>query len=329
MTAVGELKFKCGFVVRGDRALFSGAKGRVTDQGIQFKWGKIAYGDIATTESRSNRLVLVLADGATLPKKIAKRVKDGMLVLEVDSPKADKLEAAIDRNVSKLEAEKNRERLQAEGRAHEFRTTICPHCSATIDLSELPNTDYTYCRYCHTVFRENRLAQDGRLKEASYQTCDECGFFDRIRSYTEFYFYFLLVIYGFSYKERHMCDSCAGRLFWKTFVLNFVFVLGVPAALWLKIKSMLGRDPELAELAKANRLARRGNIQVFQPLYDHLLRIRPGHPGIYTNAAKGFLVARDANSASTQLESALSNCANYLPAIQLANQLQDDSQHSR
>ena len=141
---------------------------------------------------------------------------------------AEKLERHVDRYSSKIEAERYKEALIKEGRGSEYRVVECPCCSATVNLSEYPKTSFVYCRFCETVFGEGLQ----RLKGVEqYRECDECGFHDRVQSYGEFYFYFLLVVYGFSHKRRHMCDACAAALANKLLAINAIFVLGVPNAI--------------------------------------------------------------------------------------------------
>ncbi|MEW6496745.1 MAG: hypothetical protein AB1589_30115 [Cyanobacteriota bacterium] len=163
-------------------------------------------------------------------------------------------------------------------------------------------------------------------KGSTYRLCDECGMFDRVKSYTEFYFYFLLIVYGFYYKRRHVCDNCASAIFWKTFLLNLLFVIGVPSSLWIKIKSMIGRDPYLKQLATANSLSKKGNFQRADKLYNQLSKQYPEHPGLLMNEGLGHLQGKDTAGAVYRFEQALKSCSNYYPVIKRLYQLQTANQ---
>lgn len=322
MAAVGaEMSFKYGFCRGGSRVPFSGGKGRIDSAGIHFKHGQVAFEDVVNTESRGTRLSLELKLGAGLPEKIAKRVEGGVLVLDVTRPKAAAVEVAIDKHASKLEAEANRQRLQAEGRGDEFRCFACPRCDATVDCSELERSPYVYCRFCHLLFKDGQ-----KPEHIDHRACDECGMFARNRAYTEFYFYFLLVIYGFRYTERHFCDACAGKTFWKVLLINSVFVLGVPSAIWMKVKSMMGRSRELQALSKANAHALAGRPELANPVYEEMLRYMPEHPGILRNQAMGYLLAGQGEEAAACLELSLSSCSNYAPSVDLVHSLSNPAE---
>ena len=141
--------------------------------------------------------------------------------------------------------------------------------------------------------------------------------FDRIQKYPEFYFYFFLIIYGFRYKQRFLCDSCAHDLFLKTFGLNLLFLIGVPTAIWVKIKSLTGRDSQFEILAKANSLARGGRYQEAKPHFDIVLRSQSDHPAVLMNQALGHLAAGDQSGAVSVLKKSASACNHYIPVLRM------------
>ena len=153
--------------------------------------------------------------------------------------------------------------------------------------------------------------------------------FDRVRGYTEFYFYFLVIAYGFSMKRRHVCDNCADSIFRKTLLLNLIFILGVPSSIYLKLKSLSGREPLLRELAKANALARKGRFKEAAPIFKRLQSKYPDHPGLLLDEGLGYLQGKNYNSAFEQFKRALSACNNYLPVLQLIQRIQNSSQKVR
>jgi hypothetical protein len=306
--------FDFRYVTRGNTAFGKrhGAIGaELTLDDTTVRWEQVAH-----TTVRGERLVIVLHAGVQLGKRSAKYLVDeAALVIQPAGLDARTLEKAIDRRASAREAELHREQLIAEGKGDQVRVVTCPVCKSTVDLSGLESSRYVYCRFCESVFGEGgRDVTDGRR----YRTCDECGMFDRIQPYPEFYFYFLLVVYGFRYRQRFLCDACAHRLFLKTLAVNAIFVLGVPTSVWVKIKSMRGREPSFATLAGANALSRGGRYQDAMAAYAPLLGSHPEHPAILTNQALGHIAGKDAAGATKALSRALASCNSYLPALRLA-----------
>lgn len=317
-----ELHFKFRFVKNGQPANLFAKKGYANETELILNGDPVPLSSVVDTTTRDNRLAMVFAEGTPLGPAISGGSEAGATVIETYKVKALDLERFIDRAASAAEVETTRKALEAEGNSQLFRTASCPHCQATINLSRMDSTQYVYCRFCETVFSERKVTAGDQ-----YKICEGCGFFDRVRGYTEFYFYFLLIIYGFSYKRRHLCDNCAGSLFWKVLLVNLIFILGVPSAVWLKIKSMTGRDPEFADLAKANHLAQKGQAALAEPLYANLQDKLPEHPGLLYNRALGKLSGQDTNGAMGDFRRSMRACSNYLPTIRLLENLKaPDSQ---
>lgn len=313
-----ETAFKFTFVQGGRAASVFAKDGVVLPEGLMLDGMQLAIRAVTDTDTRGRRVVLTLDGTQYVDPGLLAFADDGFLVLEVRSPAARDIEVAIDVFASHLEAQQRYAALQAAGRAEAFRSLPCGFCGATIDLSELPQSEYHYCRFCNTLHHYS-----GQIAHSdAYRICDECDMFDRNQSYTEFYFYFLLVVYGFSHSSRHMCDNCARKLFWKVFLINFVFVLGVPSAIWVRIKSSVGRDPPLAKLADANALALAGKTQAARQAFAALLMTLPNHPGLITNEARGYIEAGDAATAFQMLQAALHACPSYVPARDLMLLLQ-------
>jgi hypothetical protein len=301
--------------LRGGQVTFGKRHGAIGPAALTLDDTEIPYERLLETTTRADRLILVLGEGVEPGPRLSKFLEQGRWVA-VRPAKLDarQLERAIDRRASSHQAELRRQDLIARGMEHLVRTVTCPVCKATVDLSGLDPTRYTYCPFCESVFgQDSRDVTDGRR----YRTCDECGLFDRIQQYPEFYFYFLLVVYGFSYKQRFLCDSCAHRLFLKALAINLIFLLGVPTAVWVKVKSLRGREPSFAALADGNSLARGGRYREAAPLYAQLLKAHPDHPAILMNQALGHLEGGDQAGAAQVLARSVAACNNYLPALQL------------
>lgn len=314
------IPFKFCFVLNGARTLLA-KKGIADEENLTLGKHSLKYDDIIDTVTRDNRLILVLSTEAQLDKKLAKFLNDDVcLVLEIFKVKTLKLERYIDRKCSLRQIEKNKQRLKKEGKANLFKTSVCPACNATIDLSELPNTQFTYCRFCESVFSKSGLSTDG----SQYKICDECGLFGRVRGYTEAYFYFFIVVYGYSYKKRFLCDCCVNGVFWKTLLYNLIFILGVPSSIWMKIKSMSGRDDRDKDLALSIKLSKKGNYEQAGEIYRRLHQNYHGHPGIYFNEALCHLNGGNGDAGIDCLEKSLSGCCNYIPAIQLLSEFANE-----
>lgn len=296
-------------------------KGSLTEDTIQLKESQLSYKAILDSTCRDRRMVLTVDPLEVSDPEVSEHIiKKNLLVLDITQAKAIDLERIIDRISSHYIAERHGEQLEREGKGNEFRVVTCPHCHATVDVSLLNRTPYIYCRYCETIFQEQ-----GHLKTSGeqYRLCDECGWFDRVQGYTEFYFYFLLVIYGYRWQRRHLCDTCADRLFWKMLAINFIFILGIFPTIWLKIQSLKGRDKDLKELAKANSLAKRGKYQEADRIYDRLFDRYPHHPGILLSQGFGHLKGQDSTGAWNLLQKSLQGCSNYAPTVRTMNRIQD------
>jgi len=322
MRATSEIRTFGFRFVTGGNAAFGKRHGAIgtalTLDDTEIPWEKI--GD---TTTRERRLIIALGDGVQVGPKMAKFLVDGhLVVIQPAGVDARQLEKAIDRQASAREAELRRAELEAKGMGHLVRAVTCPVCKATVDLSGLEKTRYAWCRFCESVFSEDgKNVTDGRR----YRCCDECGMFDRIQPYPEFYFYFLVFVYGFKYTQRFLCDACAHRLFIKALSINFIFLLGIPTAIWVKVKSMQGREQSLATLADGNRLARRGLYNEARSIYEQLLRNQPDHPGILTNQALGHVTGGDQTGAGQVLARAVASCSSYGPAFALLQPQQADA----
>lgn len=316
MQGHAEVKgFKFHYVLGGDATGFRARKGKLGDRALTLDQDSVPYHHIVDTATRGNRVVLALSQDFQAAGQLARHLVDGhAVVLEPGQPSARMLEMAIDRNCARIEAQQRRAELVAKGEQHLLRTETCPTCGAVVELSGLDPTPYSYCRFCESLFsRDRRRVTSGER----YRICEECGMFDRIQEYPEFYFYFLLVVYGFSYKQRFLCDGCAHNLFLKTLFLNLLFILGVPTAVWVKLKSLRGRDPDFGILAKANSLARAGRYQEAAADYGLVLRRQPSHPAVLMNQALGHLAGGDQTGAVPLLKRSLAACNHYVPVLRL------------
>lgn len=319
-----EVTFKFKYAQSGKAIELFSTKGVATLEELVLGKEKIPYEDILHTNHRDRRLLLQVSPTQPLGETIAQNlVEDSVLVLEIYKANLPTLEKFIDRISSLKQVERKKEHLLAEGQGHLFRAATCPECESTIDLSGLDRSSLVYCRFCETVFKEK---QAEIVTNPRYCICEECNLFDRVQGYTEFYFYFLVVVYGFSYNRRHLCDNCVNRVFRKALFLNLLFVLGIPSAIWIKIKSMLGRDRKLKQLAKANAFAKQGKYQQADEIYNQLYIEYPDHPGILMNQGLGHLFGNDIHGANAYFQRSLRSCKNYYPIMRLIEKIQAASE---
>lgn len=317
---MADIKFSFSFIVNGQAEFsWSGKDGLATEEELILDGSAISIGDIVDTVSREERLLLALHPEAQLSDSLKPRISDkNVLVLHMNSGSTEKLERHIDRRSSAFLAEKHKEELDVAGKGSEFRAMICPSCQATIDLTAQNPTPFTYCRFCESVVKESgELATNGH----DYRICEECNYFGRVQNYTVFYFYFLLVIYGWRMNRRYLCDSCVRPIMIKALFINLIFILGVPFALWGLFKSYLGGDPLLANLATANKLAQQGKYQEADIIFQQHMNTGTIHPGLAMNKGLGHLRGKDGNGAVECFGESLKACSNYSPVLRLLQRL--------
>ncbi|MCE9556564.1 MAG: hypothetical protein K8T91_24710, partial [Planctomycetes bacterium] len=293
---------------------FTAWRGVATPQALTLGDDTITYDRIVDRAVVDDRLILGIASPETLSAGSAKFLLPGGFLPLVVYSVAGPLLRTIDRYSSLAHCEAHRRQLTANGKENEYYSIDCPNCQAAVDLSELSETPYVYCGYCESI-----ISQTGELvtNGQQYRVCEACRMFDRVRGHTEFYFYFLLVVYGFSSNRKHVCDACAHGLFIKTLLANALFVLGIPNAIAIKIRSLTGRDPRLNRLSQANRLALSGSFERSTPLYREMHQAIQGHPGLLYNEALGYFQGNRTDEGAKLLEAALKSCANYGPVLRI------------
>ncbi len=327
MQSTSDLSFKFQFVQDGQARGLRVKAASASSDALMLDGEPIRYEDIVDTTSQDKRLVLTLASTVQLGQKTAKACQEGgVLALEVKSIQARDLERTIDCRASALAAQRHKRELAAADEESRYRVMTCPHCQATIDLSDFERTRYVYCRYCKSI-----LDQGGGIVSAgdAYCVCSECQMFGRVRGYTVFYFYFLLIAYGFSYSRRYLCDTCAVRTAQQALLLNFIFLLGIPSSIYMWVKALTGHEPEMKDLLKANALARKGKAKEAEEIYGRLLQRLPEHPGLLINQGIGYLHANDGQQGVEYLNRSLRACSNYQLAMQLLLRLQRMAEASR
>lgn len=313
-------EFKFRFYKGNIRQSMGSKPGYADSTGLNLDGSTLPYGQILNTAFQDNFYSMLLSSDAQSDPKLKKYAdKDNVIVIGVAGGQGENLVKFVSRTGSASDAQEHRKALEKEGKGHLFRMETCPECSGTVDLSELDKSPYLYCPHCATLFDSARNKVED---PAEHNACPECGMFSHLKTYTEFYFYFLLVFYGWRYNKMQLCANCAGGKFIKNLLLNLLFLLGIPAAIWMKLKTLIGRDPKYPALSKANKLALKGRHMEADAIYTQLLAQYPNHPGILHNRAVAYLIAGDGDSGSAYIDQVLNSCCNYGPTFDFIRELQ-------
>ena len=311
--------FKFKFFVNGNPKGMFNSKGSASDTGLQLGEDHLPYASVLDSTNRDERLVLILSpQDPAISATLRSNMTQNALVLAVAGNKAELIERCVDRFASRLAAEKKKEALTKSGEGHTFRSSVCPCCDSTVDLTGYEKTAYTYCRFCESLFGDGVENLKGAPQ---YRTCDECGYHDRVQGYGAFYFYFLLIIYGFRHSRSHLCDTCGKSLSNKLLAMNSIFLLGVPNAIACFVRARAGKDHRMKSLAQANRLAQKKKFDLAEAEYRKSLRVFKDHPGVHYNRALAYLTSGDSETGLNALQDALKSCPNYLPALRVKQNL--------
>jgi tetratricopeptide (TPR) repeat protein len=141
--------------------------------------------------------------------------------------------------------------------------------------------------------------------------------------FTIFYFYFLLVVYGWWSKQTWRCKGCMRGEAWKMFFGNLLFVLGVPVAIVQLLRCYSGSvvGGVFRGLDAANLKARKGDVVGALTGYKAILERVPHSAGIKYNLALALLQQGDERRAAETFELALTDCVNYAPAYRVLSGL--------
>lgn len=195
----------------------------------------------------------------------------------------------------------------------------CPKCSCHVEMSPKDRTEYTFCRYCKSLFnRNNEIKVDGH----KYALCPATGLFDRLQFYTEFYFMFLIVVQIRKHVYRILGDYYAeSRLFPKMLLKNLIFILGIVPSFLVLRQAKAGREKSLKTLPKLNKEAYSGRVENIPGVLEPLLQAYPNHPGLLFNKMYGFAVAGKKAEARMIGDQILGFCHNYRPVLDLQEKL--------
>ena len=291
---------------KGEQASVTTKKGELNDDALVLAKDTIPTGQLLRAMRRESRLVVEYAAGDDVEARL----------LQVVGKKISMLEQAINAVSSRTRAERRRADLESQGRAAEFRLVDCQNCPAVIDLTGFAESPEVYCQYCETISTSALEPAEAR----KYKLCDHCGFFSHPRGLSVFYFYFLFFFFGFSYSRKHMCGSCMRGEAWKMLILNSIFLLGLPNAIWQLGRAYFGGTASgttFRGLEAANSLGRKRRADDADKAYDGILTTAPVLAGVSYSRALAWLHANQFDRAIEHLEVSLADCANYLPAFRV------------
>ena len=292
-------------------------EGRFDRNGLILGDNQIFFKDIFDTQHYNDKVVITLYPFATVAKEVTDYIMPGTFSLGLHiRDLAEAVEYGIDSKISKNQYD-NHLKGMSQQEKKKARKTQCPHCSSTVNLTSIPDTANVYCEYCDNIFDRNRML---KFNSEHYQVCPECDYYGRVQDYHEF----LLSFKGYKSRRHFCCDTCALRIYKRTFWWNlfpFFFVSFYSYGQYLK--SLKGKNPYLEGLAKANMSAQDGKLVKADEEYTGILTKNFGHPGIHYNYGVATLRAGNPDRAAREFQIALQNCANYTPVIKMMQKHKD------
>jgi hypothetical protein len=299
----------------GNPVSFFSENGRVDrENGIDLNGNRLLYDDLHDTLRDGNRVGLVLKPYLTLSRAITDHLQANstVLVIEIVDDYAFNVKSAIDQNRTSISLEQKRLTLEASGQGKLFRKLACPKCETQTDLTQLASP-WIYCHYCESIFNQ---FQQILGKSDQYKMCPVCHYYNRVQLFPEARFY-LWPKPRISYQEIECCDTCAQRLYEQIVWKNAPFLLALPATWYLRFMYTDDRDPALAELTEANRLAQDGDMKRADVLYSSMILRNETHPGLRYCIGRAYLQNGDNKKAFYNFREALEACHNYEPARQV------------
>lgn len=307
MTEAMTFKFKF-LDSDGQEDSFLAKKGALSPEGLVLGDESLPIEALGKASLHSKKYILLALNSSDEPVNIGLAITKGCA--------ADLVRAMNALSSARL-AKHYKEAIKESGEGGVFRFARCPHCRATVNLSDLPTTDQTACGYCDRLFSPENKAVPA---EADFSLCEHCGYYGRVETRTMFYFYFLIFLWGFQSDALTACSVCAQKKNGWMVMANLLFILGLPNALyqWGRCLRAIEFDrSEFGGLEKANQLAEKGKVDEAVAYYDRLTRNLSLAGGVHYNKGRALLMHQRGEEALAALEQALAQCSNYFPALQL------------
>jgi len=250
-----------------------------------------------------NVLVLMVLNADSQPTKVA---------LLIHSGNAQQLKTRLDHVRSAAFVAASEKESQSQGQGGLFRKEICPNCSATLNLSQFDPTPQLFCDYCDTVSTVPKQLETPS-NESEYRLCEHCGMYSRPRKFTEFYFYFLFVFYGWWTKHSMRCPACMRGAAWKMLGINFLFVLGIIPSIYQLVRAYASDKVSgpFSGLHAANLNATRRKYSAATKTYQAILERVPVAAGIHYNLGLALVQNAEWERAAAAFELSLDDCSNY------------------
>ncbi|NQU21970.1 MAG: tetratricopeptide repeat protein [Candidatus Nealsonbacteria bacterium] len=288
----------------GQETGFLGKRGSFDGQTIVLDDTSIPVAAVAELAIRKNIVTILVVTDEAEPSSIL-----------VSTSSAKRLKLAVDVARSSIWAEAHKDQLQKQRRSHVYRDQACPCCGATIILSDMPRTPQLYCQFCQSLVTLNQA--EAPAGEAALKLCDECGMFSSPRQFTIAYFYFLVVVYGWSDRKVWCCPACMRGHAWKMLFGNVLFVLLVPLAVAQLLRSYGGSMAgPFAGLDTANLKARKGDLRGALRIYQKITDRVPYCAGVKYNVGLALLQQDRTEQAAETFRLSLDDCSNYAPAAE-------------
>lgn len=237
------------------------------------------------------------------------------VVVEVYGTNPRDLAKAYNRLASDVEISRRRSELESQGRGGTMRVEVCKSCGASINLTDFEPTPEVMCPFCDSVGSEAVPVKE----QEQVRVCEKCGFYAFPRTITCFYFYFLLVVYGFRWQRKHMCGPCMRAEGWKMLAGNLIFLLGVPVAVTQLIRAYSGgaaRSTAYKGLERGNIDAKHGRAEQAAQRYAAIADQLGGSAVAAYNKGLAYARVSQMEPATQAFEEALLHCSNFVPAAQ-------------
>ena len=260
-------------------------------------------------------LTLEIQSGGLFVTWVDKDLEPYFADVQVYGIAIEELKEMINAGQTHLQALAEKSRLIEAGQLDSYDDIACPFCKATIMLVDTQNSPQVYCEHCETLFSRDREGLDGI--ERHFRVCKGCGMYSRPRSFSVFYFYFLVFTYGFHHDSVIRCSACMRKAAWRMVAGNLFGLLALPFALYqlkraYSTKSLTGAFEGLDD---ANALASRKKLELALDKYDQVMDRVPVNAGVKFNIARGLVLQQDYEHARQMYEMSLEDCANYWPSI--------------
>lgn len=288
----------------GQATTWMSQSGRIEDGQLVLVDIRIELTTVVATHLADKVLAISYRDGETQSVQT--------LLLSIEPQTALKVKQHIDVVRSSYHVHQQEALARANGELEWFRKVECPVCHATLNLTAFEPTPQIFCDYCETLSTVPPQPETPS-NESEYRLCEGCGMYARPRVFTEFYFYYIVILYGFWTNQSRKCPACMRGAAWKMLAINFLFVLGIIPSVWQLVRAYASDHTvsSFRGLHGANLNARRRKysaaIRTYQAICDQV----PAAAGVHYNLGHALAQNQEWQRASVAFELALADCSSY------------------